>query len=254
MGPDPDRLGGIGWLERTNGTLTKSEKRRLLGSIVWGQVLSFIGRVKLATGRVPGSIPTQAHLLEPPDSSLARAAEQACAEQPAALVGHAHRTWIFGRALAVVDRVALDPELFYAAALLHDAGLVEAVIGEDFTLRSGLVAAACLRASDRADADVEIVRDAISAHATPGAALAVDGPLGFYVQAGAVLDLGGLRACDLPTAVLDRVQAAHPRSGLTGSVTALIAAEAAAVPDGRFALLSRAGFKLAIRMAPFDDK
>lgn len=252
--PDPQRLGGIGWLERTNGALTRGERRRLLGAIAWGQALALVGRVKLATGRVPASVPGEATVLEPPDSTLARAAEQACAEQPGAVAGHAYRTWAYGRALAAVDDTDLDAELFYVAALLHDAGLVEAVAGEDFTLRSGRVAASCLRAHGYDEATIDLVRDAISAHTTPGADLATDGPLGFYVQAGAVLDLGGLRACDLSTGLIDRIQQAHTRTGLTPVIIDLIRAEARAVPEGRFALLAKAGFTQAIRLAPFDQK
>ncbi|MDH3704839.1 MAG: HD domain-containing protein [Acidimicrobiia bacterium] len=252
--PDPQRLGGVGWLERTNGALTARERRRLLGAVVWGQALALVGRVKLATGRVPASIPGEDQILDPPDSALARAADEACAEQPDELAGHARRTWIYGRALAVVDDTELDPELFYVAALLHDVGLVEAVAGEDFTLRSGQLAARCLRAHGHDEPTIDLVRDAISAHVTPGATLATDGPLGYYVQAGAVLDLVGLRACDLSAALLDRALRAHQRAGLTPAIIDHVNSEAAAVPDGRFALLTRLGFTLAIRLAPFDQK
>ncbi|MGI9602209.1 MAG: HD domain-containing protein [Acidimicrobiales bacterium] len=252
--PDPERLGGIGWLERTRGSLTKAERRRLLGSIVWGQGLAIVGRVRLATGRVPESIDGQDQLLQPPDSALAREAEEACAEQRQEVIGHSYRTWIYGRALALVDGVELDDELFYVGALLHDAGLGPSVPGEDFTLRSGQAAAECLRHHNYKPGDVDLVRDAISAHITPGAELATDGPLGFYIQAGAVLDLGGLRAWDLPRALLDEAQREHSRSGVTPVIVELIGAEAEAVPEGRFALLARAGFKLAVRFAPFDDK
>jgi hypothetical protein len=252
--PDPQRLGGIGWLERTNGALTGRERRRLLGAVAWGQALGLVGRVKLATGRVPASIPGEEHLLDPPDSALARAADQACADQPAELAGHARRTWIYGRALAVADDTDLDPELFYVAALLHDTGLVQAVAGEDFTLRSGQAAARCLRAHGHDEPTIDLVRDAISAHVTPGASVATDGPLGYYVQAGAVLDLGGLRACDLSAGLLERAQRAHSRAGVTPAIIEHITAEAAAVPAGRFALLAKLGFTQAIRLAPFDQK
>ncbi|MGE5211894.1 MAG: hypothetical protein ACM3MM_11565 [Acidobacteriota bacterium] len=47
--------------------------------------------------------------------------------------------------------------------------------------------------------------------------------------------------------------ARHPRAGLRDDIIGRIRAEAAAVPDGRFALLRRTGFTTAIRLAPFSD-
>ncbi len=245
--PDPDRLGGIDWLERTNGALTRAEQRRLRRAILRGQAEGIVGRLRLLTRRrsdVDLDVPA------PPDSRLARDAEDVAAEQPATILEHSYRTWAFGRALATVDGEAgIDDELFYVASLLHDVGLVEAVTGEDFTLRSGRVAATVVERHRDADA-ARCVRDAISAHTTPGASVAVDGPEAFYVQAGAVFDIGGLRIEDLSPRLVDSVLDDHPRTGFTSDIAALVTAEAAAVPDGRFALLRSTGFLLAARVAP----
>jgi hypothetical protein len=80
--------------------------------------------------------------------------------------------------------------LFYVACLLHDAGLTTAVTGEDFTLRSAAVAADVVR-DHRPPADVERLRDSVTAHTTPGATVAHDGAVAFYVHAGATCDLAG---------------------------------------------------------------
>lgn len=243
---DPERLGGIAWLERTNGSLTRRERWRLVGPILRGQAQGVAGRLALLAGRratSPTNVPA------PPDSALARAAVDAAADQPSVVLGHSYRTWAFGRALATIDgERGLDDELFYVTALLHDAGLVEAVTGEDFTLR-GAAAAASVVAEHRPD-DVDRVRDAISAHVTPGATVAEDGPEAVYVQLGATLDLGGLRLHHLDEDFVDAVVDRHPRAGLVDDITGRIAAEAEAVPDGRFALLRRTGFTLAIRYSP----
>ena len=249
--PDPERLGGIAWLERTRGALTSREKRSLLGIVARTQGQNVVGRLKLATGRVPETVAGIDHtLLAPPDSTLAREAEVACHDQPAALIGHGYRTWAYGRALAALDRVELDEELFYVAGLLHDAGLVESVAGEDFTLRSGERAARCVEASGTSMHSIDLVRDAISAHATPGASIDEDGPLAVYVQAGALLDLAGFRLWDLPPSYVQQVLAAHERGSITPAIVELIRAESRSVPDGRFALLARSGFTLAVRVAP----
>src|ERR1700739_1505685 len=80
--PDPNRIGGLEWARRTQGTLTAAERRRLLGAIAVSQAVNVVGRVKLALGRLPdGASNIDVRDFEPPDSRLAREAEAACAEQ-----------------------------------------------------------------------------------------------------------------------------------------------------------------------------
>ena len=238
--PDPDRLGGIGWTRRTKGTLSTAERRRLYAAVARGQAENATGRLKLALGRAPRA---GDRLADPPDSAFARDVQAACDEQPPAVVAHSYRTWAFGHALADLDGRALDPEQFWCAALLHDAGLAEPVTGEDFTLRSAATAAACCERHGRA---ADPVADAITVHATPGIDTESDGALGTYVQAGAMLDLGGLRLWDVSERVVDEVARRHPRQDLLPAIRA----EAKAVPAGRFALLGRCGLFAMIRLSP----
>jgi len=70
-----------------------------------------VGRCEGRSGRDP----------DRPDSKLVREAESAAREQGVALAGHGYRTWLLGHALACQDGHVLDQELFYVAALLHDA-------------------------------------------------------------------------------------------------------------------------------------
>ena len=112
------------------------------------------------------------------------------------------------------------------------------------------MAAYCVRRGGGSQGAADTVADAIAIHASPGVTVAQDGALGCYIQAGAMLDLGGLRVWDLPGSYVDDVSLDHPRSGLQAEVLDLIKAETQAVPDGRFALLSRWGLPLAIRISP----
>ena len=241
--PDPDRLGGIGWTRRTKGKLTSAEKRRLYAAVARGQAENAAGRLKLALGRAPRSA---SHLPDPPDSAFARDVQEAADEQAPEILRHSYRTWAFGHALAALDGEALDPEQFWCAALLHDAGIAHPVPGEDFTLRS---AAAAIECADRHGHDGEPIADAITVHATPGIEPATDGALGAYVQAGAMLDLGGLRLWDVSQDLVDRVSERHP----FGELLPLAQAEARAVPDGRFALLGRCGLFLMMRVAQLRE-
>jgi hypothetical protein len=53
--PDPQRLGGLAWVRRTGGRLSRAERRHLLLAIAVGQWENAVGRVKLALGRVPAA-------------------------------------------------------------------------------------------------------------------------------------------------------------------------------------------------------
>lgn len=232
--------------------LTARERRRLLGEIVRGQAAYLASRFRLATGRLPaGAQDIEVADFAPPDSAFARAAEEAAREQTPGVEGHGYRTWLFGSGLAALDRNGLDPEAFYVASLLHDHGIVAPVRDEDFTVRSAARVERC--AEEAGVGDVAAIGDAITVHSTPGITIEDDGELGFYVQAGAMLDLGGLRADALTRAFRDDVHGAHPRAGVGDEIVAAIKAEAALNPRGRFALLRRCGFLPLIRLAPFKE-
>lgn len=234
----------LDWALATSGALTAAQRRATLAPIARGVVDYVVGR---ARSWLPGSRST---LPEPaiPDSKLAQVAIEAAAEQSPELVGHGYRTWLIGGCLSALDGNRIDPELFFVASLLHDAGLASAVAGQDFTIRSAqVVEKAC-------DGIVEPERarraaDAVIGHATPGMTPEAD-PLAFYIQAGAMADLSGLRSWDLAWDQLRSIYARHPRHDVHRIVAGAVVREAAAVPNGRFALLARCGFPLLVRVSP----
>lgn len=239
--PDPNRIGGIGWTRRTKGALTAGERRTLLVAVAKGQAQNAAGRLTLVTGRAQRAAD---RLPDPPDSAFARDVQAACDEQPPEIVAHSYRTWAFGHALADLDGEPLDPEQFWCAALLHDAGLVRPVPHEDFTLRSA--DAAIRRAEDHGRDDGELIADAITVHATPGVDPSKDGGLGTYVQAGAMLDLGGLRLWDVSERLVGEVARRQP----IRDIVPYVRAEASAVPRGRFAFMRRCGLTVMMRVSP----
>ena len=155
-----------------------------------------------------------------PDSKLARLAEEAAHDQAPELIGHGYRTWLLGGCLAERDGNRIDPELLFVVALLHDAGLASAVIGEDFTIRS---AAAITRVCDGVIDACRATQaaDAAIAHATPGIDRAAD-PLAFYVQAGAMADLIGMRSWELERSQLRSIYDRHPRHDVHRRVAAAV--------------------------------
>lgn len=252
--PDPQRLGGLAWARRTGGRLSSAERRRLLAAIALGQWQIAMGRAKRAFGRIPAAAErVDVDTFRIPDSKFAREAEQACAELPQVLQGHSYRTWLFGCALAAVDGNTLDGELFYSGALLHDYGITSPTANRDFTLSSVDRMLSCAQAGGIGDERAELLADGICVHATPGVTVERDGVLGYYLQGGAMVDVAGLRLWDITSGNVNAALRRYPRGGLKREIIVLARVEAAAVPGGRFSLLMRCGFPMAVRMAPFDS-
>ena len=72
-----------------------------------------------------------------PETALTRAARKVAEDTlTPTLLHHSYRTYRFGRALGELDGLQVDAELLFAAAILHDTGLVNLPNGADFTLSS----------------------------------------------------------------------------------------------------------------------
>jgi hypothetical protein len=224
-----------------------------LAAIALGQWENVVGRAKLALGRLPAAAANvDLDTFTVPDSLFAREAEQACGELPEALVGHSYRTWLFGRALAALDGIELDVELFYCGSLLHDHGIAQPTPGRDFTLASADRTLACATTAGVSGDRAHALADAICVHTTPGVAVERDGSLGCYLQWGAMVDGAGLRIWDVAPANVSEILRRYPRVDFKRQLVAMMRAEAAAVPRGRFGLLVRCGVPLAVHTAPFD--
>ena len=248
-------IGTAEWTQRTGGLLEPAERRRLIGDLARVQVRNVVGRfsriARLDRGRRSSVAPAR---LLPPDSPLTRAAQDAAIRLlPAALVNHSYRTYTFASALGELERLEVDTELLFAAALLHDTGLVLARGKDDFTLASARVAQDVAEQVGLSTTATETMQTAITMHHSPHVPLAA-GPVAYLLSAGAGVDVAGLRCWDLPPSVLAEAVRDHPRAGFKTYFTQAWAAEAARVPQGRAKLLRRYGaFTAAIALAPFDE-
>ena len=135
-------VGTVAWTQDTRGWLSASERRELLRPLAAAHLRNAVGRTQLALHLHPGR---HAHVaperLEPPRTVLARRAEEVAARRlPPVLLNHSRRTFRFGLSLGVVTGTEVDEELLYAAAMLHDTGLMTSSGDADFTLESTRVA------------------------------------------------------------------------------------------------------------------
>lgn len=248
-----ERIGSIGWTERTGGVLTVGERFALAPSLLRGHRGIVLGRLAMAlrlhSGRRsfvdPASIMT-------PDSALAKEADAAAQDLlTPALLNHSRRAYAWGAALAALDGITFDRELFYVASMFHDTGIPSPVEAVDFTVRS----AALLRAFSVEHAvplvDRERMTNAIALHHTPGVDLDA-GTEAFLLSAGAAVDVFGLRSNHVPDAIRRQVVEDYPRLGFKREFAGLFRTEAKQVPHGRAWYLHRFAFSdVTIRLAPF---
>jgi len=248
-------VGTIEWTRRTGGRLESAERRRLLADLARVHVDNVLGRgsalLHLNSGRRAVVSP---ECLVPPDSPLTRAAEDAATRMlTPSLLNHSHRAYRFGRALGDLEGLEVDDELLFAAALLHDTGLVLTDGSADFTLVSARVARDVAEGVGLSSRASETMQTAITMHYSPRVSLDV-GPEAYLLAAGAGVDVAGLRSWELPRPVLADAVRLHPREGFKVYFTKAWSVEAARVPRGRAQLLKRYGaFSAAIALAPFEE-
>ncbi len=248
-------VGTVEWTQRTGGRLEPAERRRLVGDLARVSVSNVVGRFSVLTHLDPGRrsyVPPAR--VRPPDSPLTRAAQDAAVRVlPATLLNHSYRTYRFATALGELDGLEVDTEVLFAAALLHDTGLVLADGRDDFTLTSARVARDVAEQVGLSTAATETLQTAITMHHSPRVPLAA-GPVAYLMSAGAGVDVVGIRCWDLPPSTLAEAVRDHPREGFKTYFSRAWADEAARVPRGRAQLLRRYGaFTAAIALAPFDE-
>jgi hypothetical protein len=248
-------LGTATWVQQTQGRLTPAERHSLLPPLARTHVLNAIGRLRMFVHLHPGrhTYLPEGRLIAP-DTVLTRAARRV-AEQtlPPTLLNHSHRTYRFGRALGELEGIDVDTELLFAAAMLHDTGLVDPPADADFTLASSRLAVDVAEEVGLSTAATEVMQTAITMHYTPGVALTA-GPEAYLLAAGAAVDVVGLRSWDLPTDTLSDAVRDYPRAQFKTFFSEAFRREAARVPQGRAQFLNRYGaFSAAIRFAPFPE-
>ncbi len=247
--PDPKRFGGPEWVTQSAGVMTRSECTRGLAIASLQQVQNLWHRAFPFLQRA-GQVDNMPKL---PDTQLVKLAEEAALEQSQDLLAHGYRSALFARALAHIDKQSVDHELLYICGLLHDVGMMRDVVGEDFTLRSAVVARQCASAAHEPAEVGDHMADALIVHTSVGVRPDRDGALGAYTQYGAMVDLTGLRLAHLPKAFVADVLRRHPRGSFKNEILRRLDHEARSVPGGRFAFAVRVGLGLAVRQAPYSS-
>jgi hypothetical protein len=243
-------VGTWAWAERTDGRLGRADRAELLRQGVVARVgrLPVRLRSKVTGEAGPIELPT------PPDSALARTAEERVRElSTSELYGHCLRTWAFSAMFASRERVAHDPELLYLACVLHDLGLTSAhdTKAACFAVEGARAAHRLLCAEGAEEQRARRVAEAISLHLniTVPPALGVEASL---LSKGVSLDTVGRRVESMSAPALATVAARWPREGFATWMVAATDRQAEIRPQSRSAFLSRLGFAGLLRGNPLD--
>lgn len=237
-------VGTLGWAERTGGTLRGRDRLALHAQTVGVLLERLPSQLRRRLG-LPRLAPLVADLarIRPPSTPAAGAASALCAEaSSAALAGHAERTYLWARLLALRDGSRFDDELLYVGCALHDLGFTERFWGspgECFSVDGAAAAHALAEAQGWPPARIAALEDAVILHLN----VAVPrrrGVEAHLLQAGTALDVTGARlgliARETAAAVIER----HPRGPLKAELAEWFERETARRPQARLAFLDRA--------------
>jgi hypothetical protein len=236
-------VGTWDWALQTGGALRRQDRIRLVLQGVSARLVRVPSQWR---SRILGEHASLS-LPDPPDSALAREADECVRElSSAALYGHCARTWAFATLFAQRDRVAHDPELLYLACMLHDLGLTEQHWGRDtrakcFAVEGAHAAHALIHDHGASEARARKVAEAISLHLniTVPARLGVEAQL---LSKGVSLDVVGRRLHQIAPAATASVERRWPREGFAGELATATTRQARLRTESRSALLNKLGF------------
>lgn len=243
-------IGTIDWMRRTNGVLRGGERARFVVATLL-TTARLTPRMLAARLGLRGSGPDPS-ALTPPDTALTRDVLDACADLDPMLVQHGIRSYLFSRAIGVVEGRTCDDEALFAAAVLHDHAFesMGALTDRCFTLASADVAEELLAGSHLDPAVCEDVLDAITLHLNPSVG-PERGDLQHLLHDGVLVDVLGVRGWQLDRDGIARVVERHPRHDFTVRGEPMLRAHGRRVAGSRSGALFRCGFGAALRLGPW---
>lgn len=243
-------IGTIEWSRRTNGILGRGERARFLAAVVL-KTARVMPRVLASRAGLRGSGPDPSQLT-PPDTAFARDVVEACADLDPMVVEHGYRSYVFARALGVVEGLECDDEALFAATMFHDYAFetMGSLTDKCFTLAGAEVAAQVLEAAPLSESSRHDVLDAITLHLNPTVPRE-QGVLQHLAHDGILLDVLGVRAWELNRDGVRRTFERHPRHGFTVRGEPLLRGHGRRVHGCRAGALFLAGFGPALKTGPW---
>lgn len=240
-----------------DGALTRFDEFRFVARAIAARIASMPARLRQRHGFADVALERlNPDTIALPDSIAAtRAREHAQALSEPWLFQHCLRTYAWAALLAQSDRLHFDRELLFVACALHDLGLTDAHMGhapdcacfaiEGARAAHGFATQTLGWEHERSDR----LADAIALHLNIRVA-AEDRPEARLLNAGAALDVVGLRMREIPAASRAAVFSAYPRHDFVPRLASAMKAQARMRPRSRAGVLVRLGFCDLIRANP----
>jgi len=189
-----------------------------------------------------------------PDTPACRSALEVATEYCSpALLNHSVRSYLWAAYLGAVRAMSIDAELLYAAALLHDLGLLAEFDNHalPFEVGGGHVAAVFAAGAGWPPERRRRVAGVIVAHMADSVNPGVDRE-GFLLERATAFDISGREPQDFPdelrSAVLDR----YPRLELAAEFIACFEEQARRKPGSQAAAAVRAGIADRLAANPLE--
>lgn len=226
------QLGTAAWGRATGGELSARERwvEALRGTRVLLRTLPAQVRQRLGIAN-PHARALDLDRLTLPDSAIARRAEERMrAASSPALMAHCFRTYVWGALLGQIDGLRPDAELLFVAAMLHDLALTPEYRDVPhgvpcFGVRGALAASDWAATEGWPAHRCEALADTISLHLNVEVS-PEHGAEAQLLQAGAGLDVIGLRHWELAPATVAAVLERWPRHAMKRTAYPLFEAEA----------------------------
>ncbi|MBF4574228.1 cyanamide hydratase [Herbiconiux sp. VKM Ac-1786] len=187
-----------------------------------------------------------------PDTPAARAAlEVARRFHSPAFVNHGLRSYLWAAAAARTEGLAVDDELLFVAAVLHDLGLEPAFDSHTlpFEEAGGLVAWVFASGAGWTEKRRDRAAAIIVAHMADAVDPAVDAE-GYLLEIATGLDISGRNPEGWDAELRAEVLAAHPRLDLAGEFTGCILEQAARKPGSTAATAVASGLPARLAANP----
>jgi hypothetical protein len=227
----PAGFGTLAWAKASGGEMSSRERMREIAAAALVTLRTAPAQVRQRLGlRNPRAFAFDVDRLPIPDSTIAKEAEELCREASSPmLVNHCLRTYAWGMILGESDGLRPDPELFYVASMLHDLALTDQF--RDYAPMPCFGARAGIMATDWAGErgwpahKCATLADAISLHLNARVP-PEHGPEAQLLQAGAGLDVIGLRHWELTPETVGSVVERYPRHNMKQASPPVFKAEA----------------------------
>jgi hypothetical protein len=191
-----------------------------------------------------------------PDSAAAgRALEVAREFHSPALLNHCRRSHLWAAGYARARGIAVDAELLYVAAMLHDLGLVPAFDSATLPFEeAGGAVARVFAAGAGWDADRRRrAAEVVVAHMADDVDVTAD-PEGHLLERATGLDVSGRHLGDWPAEFRAEVLDRFPRLGLVEEFAGCFTEQARRKPSSRAGRLVASGFGDRVRANPLDAR